>query len=40
MILSSDDLPDPDGPTTAVIEPRGNEASMPFSAWTSPVPVQ
>ena len=39
-ILSSEDFPLPDGPTTAVTAPAGNAASMPLSAWTSPVAVR
>src|SRR5262245_44466761 len=37
---SSDDLPLPEGPTTAVTRPRGNSADTPRSAWTSPVGVR
>ena len=39
-ILRSEDFPDPEGPTTAVMAPPGNRASIPLSAWTSPVAVQ
>jgi hypothetical protein len=34
-IRSSDDLPDPDGPTIAVTRPAGNSLSTPVSAVTS-----
>ncbi len=39
-IRRSELFPDPDGPTTAVIAPEGNEASIPFKAWTSPEALQ
>ncbi len=37
---SSDDLPEPEGPTTALTAAAGKVTSMPLSAFTSPVGVQ
>ena len=39
MQCISVDLPDPDGPMTAVKRPRSNVTSMPASAWTVACPV-
>jgi len=36
----SEDLPEPEGPTTALTAAAGNTASTPLRAWTSPVAVQ
>ena len=39
MQCISVDLPDPDGPMTAVKRPRSNVTLMPARAWTVACPV-